>query len=161
MFTAHIRESDNKVQSVSEHSLEVSELAGKYLKSVSLSEVGRLIGLLHDAGKLRKLFDDYINGRNNMRRGSIDHSYAGARYLKELAKDKDDEIKIATEGISTIIELVVKFMTSQPWFTRIHYLGYNESSNWTAASLLGLIRPCVRLSIHAFIIAFAFAGRVG
>lgn len=103
MFTAHIRESDNKEQSVSEHGLEVSALTGEYLKSISLSEVGRLIGLLHDAGKLRKLFDDYINGRNNMRRGSIDHSYAGAKYLKELAKDKDAEIKIATEGISHTI----------------------------------------------------------
>lgn len=103
MFTAHIRESDNKEQSVSEHSLEVSALTGEYLKSISLSEVGRLIGLLHDAGKLRKLFDDYINGRNNMKRGSIDHSYAGAKYLKEKAKDKDDEIKLATECISHTI----------------------------------------------------------
>lgn len=103
MFTAHIRENDNKIQSVTEHSLEVSELAGKYLESVSLSEIGRLVGLLHDAGKLRKVFDDYINGRNNMKRGSIDHSYAGAKYLKELSKDKDDEIKLATECISHTI----------------------------------------------------------
>lgn len=103
MFTAHIRESDNKKQTVREHCLEVSALAEEYLKSISLSEIGQLAGLLHDAGKLRKLFDDYINGRNNMRRGSIDHSYAGAKYLKELAKDKNAEIKIATEAISHTI----------------------------------------------------------
>lgn len=103
MFTAHIRESDNEKQSVTEHSKNVSNLAESYLKSLSLSEVGRLAGLLHDAGKLRKVFDDYINGRNDMRRGSIDHSYAGARYLKELAKDKDAETKIAAEGIAHTI----------------------------------------------------------
>ncbi len=103
MFTAHIRESDRQKQSVSEHCLQVSALAGNYLKSVSLSEIGRLAGLLHDAGKLRSSFDDYINGRNNMRRGSIDHSYAGARYLKELAKDMDAETKLAAEGIAHTI----------------------------------------------------------
>ena len=103
MFTAHIRENDKKVQSVSEHSRSVSDLAAEFLRTSSLSEVGRLAGLLHDAGKLRKVFDDYINKRNNMKRGSIDHSYAGARYLKELASDSDKMTKAAADGIAHTI----------------------------------------------------------
>ena len=34
-----------------------------------------------------------------------------------------------------------KSMTSQPWFTRTCYLGYNESSDWTNVSHLGMPRP--------------------
>ena len=35
-------------------------------------------------------------------------------------------------------------MTSQPWFTRTCYLGYNESSDWTNVSLLGASGPYIR-----------------
>ncbi|HRR76149.1 MAG TPA: CRISPR-associated helicase Cas3' [Ruminococcus sp.] len=103
MFTAHIREPGNEKQSVKEHSENVSALAGEFLRSCGLFETGKLAGLLHDAGKLRAVFDDYINKRNNMRRGSIDHSYAGARYLKELAENKDPKIKAAAAGIAHTI----------------------------------------------------------
>ena len=104
MFTAHIREKTDGVrQSVGEHAANVAELTRGYLRSAGLAEVGGLVGLLHDAGKLRRVFDDYINGRNDMKRGSIDHSYAGARLMKELAADRSKEIRVAAEGISHAI----------------------------------------------------------
>lgn len=88
-FTAHIRDDDGETQSVKEHSLNTAILTKKYLEFEDLASVGYLCGLLHDAGKLLKDFDDYINKRNKMTRGSIDHAYAGAKYLISIAsKDK-------------------------------------------------------------------------
>lgn len=103
MYTAHKRDEDGKIQTVREHSLNVSLLAEEYLRTVELASVGRLVGLLHDAGKLRTVFDDYINGRNNMKRGSIDHSYAGAKYLRELANGKEKMIEVAAAGMAHTI----------------------------------------------------------
>lgn len=100
-FTAHIRD-DNETQSVKEHSDNTAELAESYLKSRGLSSVGYLCGLLHDIGKLQKDFDDYINKRNNLPKGSIDHSYAGAKYLTSLAGD-DKKAKAAAIGMAHTI----------------------------------------------------------
>ncbi|ADU21654.1 CRISPR-associated helicase/endonuclease Cas3 [Ruminococcus albus] len=89
MYTAHIRENDKVIQTVSEHSQNTALLAERFLTSSNIGSVGYLCGLLHDAGKLLKDFDDYINKRNKMTRGSIDHAYAGAKYLISIAsKDK-------------------------------------------------------------------------
>ena len=99
-LTAHIRDSDGVMQSVAEHSQNVSKLCGQYLSSVGLSNVGTLIGLLHDAGKLSKTFDDYINKRNDLSRGSIDHSYAGAKYLCELCAAYDERAKLAITSMA-------------------------------------------------------------
>ena len=90
-FTAHIRD-DGEIQSVKEHSLNTAVLTGKYLERAGLASCGYLCGLLHDIGKLQKLFDDYINKRSDLSRGSIDHSYAGAKYLVSLAGDNKTKI---------------------------------------------------------------------
>ncbi len=96
MFLAHIRESDNAVQTVYEHSKNTALLTERFLEPMGLCSVGKLVGTLHDAGKLRKKFDDYIHGRTNLTRGSIDHSYAGAKYLESLS---GDEIRTKTAAI--------------------------------------------------------------
>lgn len=83
-FAAHIRETDNAIQTVSEHCKNTAVLMQSFLERLNMKSVGRLVGMLHDAGKLTKEFNDYINGMSNAPRGSIDHSYAGARYLAEL-----------------------------------------------------------------------------
>jgi CRISPR-associated endonuclease/helicase Cas3 len=100
-FTAHIRDDDGETQSVKEHSLKTAILTKKYLEFVSLALVGYLCGLLHDIGKLLKDFDDYINKRNKMTRGSIDHAYAGAKYLISLAGD--NKAKIAAVSMAHTI----------------------------------------------------------
>ena len=102
-FSAHIREQDKEKQSVREHCKNTADLSGQYLANISLGTVGELCGLLHDAGKLTKEFDDYINGRNNLARGSIDHSYAGAKYLVSLAADDNKKEAAAIGMAHTII----------------------------------------------------------
>lgn len=102
MFTAHVN--DQRTESVAEHSLKVAERAAVYAKKLNLGITAKLQGLFHDLGKMCVDFDNYINGRNSMRRGEIDHAFAGAKYLSELAdKTDDDLIKAAAGYISRTI----------------------------------------------------------
>ncbi len=102
MFLAHIRENDSVGQTVYEHSKNTALLTEHFLEPAGLCSVGRLVGLLHDAGKLRKKFDDYITGRINLTRGSIDHSYAGAKYLESLSNG-EQTTKTAAIGMAHTI----------------------------------------------------------
>lgn len=87
-YTAHIRNEDGKTvsQTVEEHCIHTMELAGRYAGNCGMSDLVKIPALVHDIGKLCRRFHDYIHGENNMRRGEIDHCYAGAKYLMEYAK---------------------------------------------------------------------------
>ena len=97
-FAAHIRISKGKeeIQTVSEHCQASAMLAEKYAENLHTSNIAKLQALIHDCGKLCKDFDDYIHGRNNLKRGMIDHCYAGARYLKEFAEKTQDSKLVET-----------------------------------------------------------------
>lgn len=88
VFTAHKREVGGKeeIQTVFEHSRETAERAEKYAGKISASAIAKLQGMIHDVGKLCRDFDDYLLGKNDFTRGMIDHCYAGARYLMQLAE---------------------------------------------------------------------------
>ncbi|HJV45798.1 MAG TPA: CRISPR-associated helicase Cas3', partial [Bacillota bacterium] len=85
-FIAHIRESDQKTQTVKEHLLQSKELAESYGEKMGIKHVAGLSGLLHDLGKLTKEFQTYIIEVLNTpdsppKRGSVDHSTVGGRLL--------------------------------------------------------------------------------
>lgn len=82
---AHIRSADGAVQMVSAHCRAVSGQARAYGNEVACGNIAALQGLLHDVGKLSEEFEQYITGKSHYKRGEIDHSFAGARYLDELA----------------------------------------------------------------------------
>ena len=86
---AHIRNVDGletqQEQSVREHCHNTSTLSSKYAASIGAGKIGALQGILHDLGKLTAMFQDYIRQESGARRGEIDHSYAGAKYICELA----------------------------------------------------------------------------
>lgn len=105
MFTAHIDDIDKtRIQSVAEHSFETAALAAKYAEKLNLTKTAEIQGLLHDLGKLCVDFDDYINERNNIKRGEIDHAFAGAKYLFELARSSDkNSVRIAAGYIARTI----------------------------------------------------------
>ena len=93
VYAAHI--SNGRIQSVSEHCNNTAELCAGYCSYFDAENIGRLAGLLHDAGKLCTDFDRYIRKETNTRRGEIDHSFAGAKFIMECA-DKNDKMNIKT-----------------------------------------------------------------
>ncbi len=98
-YTAHIREYDREKQTVRQHCEGTAEKARRYAEGFGAGNIAYLQGILHDMGKLCDKFNDYINGLNNCRRGEIDHSYAGARYLYELARQSDDGFVRGAAGL--------------------------------------------------------------
>lgn len=98
MYIAHIRESDKEIQTVEEHLLGVKQLAASYGESVGLKYLCGLAGLLHDLGKYTDEFKKYIlqavyHPEAPPKRGSVDHSTAGAKLLYDLyhtPKTKED-----------------------------------------------------------------------
>lgn len=91
MYIAHIREQDGEIQTVNSHSAGVMKLAEKFSSELKFSGIMRLASLLHDSGKMNGDFNGYIRGETNFRRGGIDHSYAGAKYIIELSRDREGE----------------------------------------------------------------------
>ena len=83
MFAAHISHNGINEQSVAEHCRNTAEICAEYCKSFKAENLGRISGLLHDAGKLCDDFDNYIRGNSKFSRGEIDHSYAGAKFITE------------------------------------------------------------------------------
>ena len=90
-FAAHIRKNDDSVQTVAEHCKNVSEIARKFGSQIGIGSICEISGLLHDIGKLIRKFNDYIHGVNSCCRGEIDHSFAGARYIRSVTESKTDK----------------------------------------------------------------------
>ena len=67
-------------QTLSDHSENVSELAGSFASGFGARDLGELLGLVHDAGKASKLFQQRLEGRPV----KVDHSTAGGKLLVEL-----------------------------------------------------------------------------
>lgn len=91
MYIAHKREIDKEIQTVNSHSFGVVKQAEKIVSRLNFANIMRIAALLHDAGKMNDDFSKYINGEANFRRGDIDHSYAGAKYIVELSRDVEGE----------------------------------------------------------------------
>lgn len=88
-YIAHIRESDNQIQSVEEHLLGVKGLAESYGQKIGVKHIAGLAGMLHDMGKYTHEFREYIleavrNPDSPPKRGTVDHSTAGGKLLYEL-----------------------------------------------------------------------------
>ena len=85
LFPAHIHPNDKTViQNCTEHSRNAAQYAGQALKSVNLYSSAYLAGLLHDQGKFKIQYKEYLEASadgDDVRRGSVIHSFAGTRYL--------------------------------------------------------------------------------
>lgn len=83
---AHIdREDPAHRQTLRAHCREVAQLAQATLAPVGLGSLGYLAGLLHDFGKARPCFQEYLHESDpevqRRKRGKINHSAAGAQFL--------------------------------------------------------------------------------
>lgn len=94
-FIAHIRKTDGAIQTVQEHLLEVKEIAEKHGEKIGIKYLAGLAGMLHDLGKFTIEFKTYIelavhSPDQAPKRGSVDHSTAGGKFLYNLFHFQED-----------------------------------------------------------------------
>lgn len=119
-FAAHIKTGDNgelkEEQTVKAHTQGVAKRASEYASILDMQSMAYLAGVLHDVGKLNKDFNDYIHKNNNMVRGDIDHCYAGAKYLTNLALSTRDGGLI--EAAVFISKVIVSHHALHDWINK-------------------------------------------
>jgi CRISPR-associated endonuclease/helicase Cas3 len=104
-FIAHVKESDDKEQTLEEHILGVAEFSRANAEKLRLGDLGELLGLLHDVGKYSEAFQEYIllpdgkkdqdaddpssylQDRKKFLKGKIDHSTVGAQIAWNSLKE--------------------------------------------------------------------------
>lgn len=73
-------------QSLCEHCRHTAEYAAKSMENSGFGQLAYLSGLLHDMGKAKEEYQDYLekayNGEN-VKRGSVNHTFAGVIYILE------------------------------------------------------------------------------
>lgn len=116
-YISHIRESDKKEQTVSEHSNNVAKIASEFGQAVQMSHTAWLQGILHDAGKLCNDFTEYIRGKSDAKRGEIDHSYMGAKYLANLAIELYKESRLNPDAALLIGRTILSHHGLHDWLT--------------------------------------------
>lgn len=116
-YISHIRESDKKEQTVSEHSNNVAKIASEFGEAVQMSHTAWLQGILHDAGKLCNDFTEYIRGKSDAKRGEIDHSYMGAKYLANLAIEMYKESRLNPDAALLIGRTILSHHGLHDWLT--------------------------------------------
>ena len=84
---AHIRKETGERQSVEKHLLGTAEIAKDLGRELGIEALAELTALVHDLGKMRKRFEEYliasVTESRKIRRGEVNHSSAGAIFLEE------------------------------------------------------------------------------
>lgn len=102
---AHISEDGLKrEESTAEHTDKTKHLCDKKGKRCEISQIMVLCAILHDLGKNKQIFEDYLRADENTRkkmRGTIAHASTGAKYIYDKYHNaKDDSTQILAELIS-------------------------------------------------------------
>lgn len=90
-----INESNERVQTCTEHSRSVAELTKANLRACGLGQAGYLVGMLHDCGKYSDKFDEYLRMAvygKPPKKGSVIHSFADVRYILEQYHSRDGNL---------------------------------------------------------------------
>ena len=94
MYPAHIRETGER-QTVQEHCRNTAVLAASALRPLGLEKSAYLAGLLHDAGKNKQEYAQYLSeavSGGNAVRGSVNHTFAGVRFLLDRWHCREGEL---------------------------------------------------------------------
>lgn len=86
VYLAHISQ-DQREQTAAEHCRGAAQYSSNSLKIVGMFDTAYLASLLHDMGKCKEEYSSYlksaVNGDASAKRGSVNHSFAGARFALE------------------------------------------------------------------------------
>lgn len=101
---SHINKMDLlKQQTVLEHSCKAADMAYQFLSPLGFGATARLVMLLHDSGKAREAFSDYIL-KGAYQKGQVIHTFQGGRYLMEKHHDTQNGAECcASEILATVI----------------------------------------------------------
>jgi CRISPR-associated endonuclease/helicase Cas3 len=115
-YVAHYRESDQTIQTIREHLEATSLHAKRFAGKIGLDIIGELTGLIHDMGKYSSKYQLYIKSAVNLflpgdegyvdadkLKGKIDHSTAGAQWVKNIHKDATKIDKLSGEMIALCV----------------------------------------------------------
>lgn len=93
VYLAHISQ-DKRKQTVAEHCRGTAQYASDSLKAVGMSDTAYLASLMHDMGKCKEAYSSYlksaVDGDANAKRGSVNHSFAGARFALDRWHDSEE-----------------------------------------------------------------------
>lgn len=83
IIISHVRKEDLAIQSNSEHCNGVAEIAQRFASAFGMGDFGRVLGLMHDKGKERKSFQEYIRVASGVDIGNWQgedkrHAFVGA-----------------------------------------------------------------------------------
>lgn len=101
-FLGHYNRETKEGQILNEHCSNVAELSASFLMKSNLGHLGYLCGAIHDLGKSKKEFLDYLYHGLESQRGTIDHASTGPIFLNE-EKFNLPKNKLAIEIISQVI----------------------------------------------------------
>lgn len=92
VYLAHISQ-DKRKQTVAEHCCGTAQYASDSLKAVGMSDTAYLASVMHDMGKCKEEYSSYlrnaVDGEVNAKRGSVNHSFAGARFVLDRWHDSE------------------------------------------------------------------------
>ncbi|WP_343248602.1 CRISPR-associated helicase Cas3' [Diplocloster hominis] len=104
---AHINKDTKEEQSVSAHLKETGELAWKIGIPLRIPHLAKLTAYFHDMGKWRIRFENYlrtvIENPQSIKKGSVNHSSAGAIYIYRRFYKKGEHEKLTAQLICTAI----------------------------------------------------------
>lgn len=103
-MTAHISNDGlNREETVAEHTRKTTFLCNEKGKRCGLSQIMSLCGIIHDMGKNKQIFNDYLHADENTKRklrGTIAHASTGAKCIYDLYHNGSNNTKVMVEMIS-------------------------------------------------------------
>ena len=169
-YIAHI--ADEREQGVAMHCAGTAEKAGTYAAEFHMETAGYLQGRLHDMGKFCADFTDYVKGDSRFYRGEIDHAYAGAKYLTDLASGTQDAAMQETAEL--IARTIISHHGLHDWIQRDKSLYFLEriakteryeeicaAAELNDSELLALLEKAAAEYMQIKCAIHAMAGRMG